>query len=137
MPSVHSWAMLSPLNHIIIDVIFFVLIPLAIVGTRMVWRMSKEVTSEDWPVIQGRCTFAGIEYKDGHYELRVLYTYKVPQEKFPGCGVFYKDFFDQSAANRWANVLRDKEFPVHYNANQPDKSNLMSAELESIVDRLN
>jgi hypothetical protein len=100
----------------------------------MVWRISKEVNSEDWPVIQGKCTFAGVEYKDGHYELRILYSYQLPTEKFPGCGAFHKDFFDPAAANLWAKTLNEKEIPVHYNADKPDKSNLMASDLRSIVE---
>ena len=101
----------SVLKHVSFDVLYFIVLPLAIVGVRMVWRMSKEVNSEDWPVIQGKCTFAGVEYKDGHYELRILYSYQLPTEKFPGCGAFHKDFFDQAAANLWAKTLNEKEFP--------------------------
>jgi len=124
----------SLLRHVSFHIFYYVLVPLAIVGVRILWRMFKKVKSEDWPVINGKCTFTGVEYKDGHYELRVLYSYQLPTEKFPGCGAFHKDFLNQASANLWAEVLKEKEIPVHYKADQPDKSNLMDSDLKSIVE---
>jgi hypothetical protein len=37
----------------------YVLVPLALVGVRILWRFFKEVNSEDWPVIQGNARLRG------------------------------------------------------------------------------
>jgi hypothetical protein len=113
----------------------YVLLPLALVGVRILWRFFKEVNSEDWPIIHGKCTFAGVENKENHHELKILYSYKLPTEKWASCGAFHKDFFNQTTANQWAKALNEKEIPVHYHPNNPDKSNLMDSDLQAIVEQ--
>lgn len=119
----------------VIRVTFYVLAPLALFGVRTLWRFFKEVKSEDWPVIQGKCTFAGVEDKDNRHELKVLYSYKLPTEKWASCGAFHKDFFNRTTANLWAKALNERDIPIHYHPNNPDKSNLMDSDLQSIVEQ--
>ena len=113
----------------------YVLVPLALVGVRILWRFFKEVNSEDWPVIQGKCTFAGVEDKGEYQQVKILYSYKLPTEKSASCGAFHKDFFNQTTANHWAKALNEKEIPVRYHPDNPDKSNLMDADLQLIVEQ--
>ena len=93
----------------------------------------QTVNSEDWPAIQGKCTFAGVTKKEGVYELKVLYSYKLATEKFYICGEFYKDFFNEAQANQWAQALQEMDIPIHCHPSTPEKSILWVEDLESIV----
>lgn len=123
----------SILTRVSIRTVFYVLVPAAIVGTRVAWRFFKQVNSEDWPAIQGKCTFAGVTNKDGSYQLKVLYSYKLANEKFATCGEFYKDFFNAEQANQWAHELHETDIPIHHHPNDPEKSILWISDLESLV----
>jgi len=109
------------------------LVPLVAVGVRIAWRFFKQLHSDDWPAIQGKCTFAGVTNKENRYELKILYSYKLATEKFASGGEFCKDFFNEEQANRWAKALREMNIPIHYHPNKPEKSILWDSDLEFIV----
>ena len=111
----------------------YILVPLAIMGIRMAWRFFKQLNSDDWPAIQGKCTFAGVTHKENRYELKLLYSYKLATEKYATGGEFYKDFFKEEQANRWAEALREKSIPIHHHPSKPEKSILWDSDLEFIV----
>ena len=123
----------SILMRISIRTVLWFIVPLTAVAIRVVWRFFKQVNSEDWPAIQGKCTFAGVTKKEGVYELKVLYSYKLATEKFPICREFYKDFFNENQATNWAQALQEMDIPIHCHPSNPEKSILWVEDLESIV----
>jgi hypothetical protein len=123
----------SILARVSIRTVLCVSVPAAIAGTRIAWRFFKQVNSEDWPAILGKCTFAGVTKKENVYELKVLYSYNLATGKFPTCGEFYKDFFNAEQANQWARLLQEMDIPIHHHPSDPEKSILWVSDLESIV----
>jgi hypothetical protein len=111
----------------------YVVVPASVVGIRVVWHFLKQLNSDDWPIIQGKCTFAGVEENDNQIQLKVLYCYQLPTEKYPTCAAYYKDFFNRDDAQQWAKALHERDVPVHYNPRNPDKSNLSDSDLQSLV----
>ena len=97
------------------------------------WHAYLHRRSEHWPSVYGTCTLAGVNKDNDRFDLKVLYSYHAPGERYADAGEFHKDFTDEVEAGRWADGLTEKAIPVRYNPTKSGQSILWDSELEGVV----
>ncbi|HUM06966.1 MAG TPA: DUF3592 domain-containing protein [Terriglobales bacterium] len=103
---------------------------LVLAGVQKLWRSYRLSRSQTWPLTHG--TTLRSESEDG--KLKVFYSYGVGESSFQG--EFEKKFRDTSEAEWWAEALTKKQVAVHYDPNNPQRSELWESDLMPIVQSL-
>ncbi len=95
------------------------------------WRSFRLTQSQTWPVTYGRILRSDATEKNKTLQLNAFYSYRVGEESYQG--KFEKKFRDEAEAQLWADALREKQIPVHYDREKPTRSQLWDSDLVPIV----
>jgi hypothetical protein len=95
------------------------------------WRSFRLTQSQTWPVTYGRILRSEASDKNKTLRLKVFYSYRFGEESYQG--EFEKKFRDEAEAQWWADALREKQIPVHYDPEKPTRSQLWESDLVPIV----
>lgn len=103
---------------------------LGLAAIQRMWRSYRLSQSQTWPVTHGNTLRA--EAEEG--KLKLFYIYRVGENSFQG--EFEKKFRDETEAQWWADALSKKQVVVHYDPDNPKRSQLWESDLLPIVQSL-
>jgi hypothetical protein len=106
-------------------------VALTLAAIQKSWRSFRMAQSQTWPVTYGRVLRSEAPEKNKTLQLKVFYSYRVGEESYQG--EFEKKFRDEAEAQWWADALREKQIPVHYDPVKPTRSQLWESDLVPIV----
>lgn len=108
-----------------------VAVAVALAAIQKGWRSYRLTQSQTWPLTYGRILRSEAPEKNKTFRLKVFYSYRVGEESYQG--EFEKKFRDDAEAQLWADALREKQIPVHYDPEKPGGSQLWESDLVPIV----
>jgi len=106
-------------------------VALALAAIQKGWRSYRMAQSQTWPVTYGRILRSEASEKNKALRLKLFYSYRVGEESYQS--EFEKKFREQTEAQLWADALREKQFPVHFDSEKPARSQLWDSDLVPIV----
>jgi uncharacterized protein DUF3592 len=106
-------------------------VAVALAAIQKGWRSFRMAQSQTWPITYGRIVRSDAPEKNKTFGFKVVYSYRVGEESYQG--EFEKNFRDEAEAHWWADALRDKQIPVHYDPEKPARTQLWESDLVPIV----
>ena len=97
------------------------------VGFRKLRRRAQEGRAAGWPVTDATILTAQVKPGDGHW---VLVEYRYYVRDAYRYGKFSRHFRRETPAQAFAAAVQHLHVPVHYSANNPDRSVLIERDLQ-------
>jgi hypothetical protein len=91
-------------------------------------RKRKNEIAEGWPSVEGTIQFVDVSpiFDTTNFRATLTYSYFAGEYR---SGKFTQDFYSEESANKFAQPMKDKKVPIHYNPKDPDKSVLEDADV--------
>jgi hypothetical protein len=96
------------------------------------WHRRTQKIALEWPSIEGCVQFVSVApiTDSSSYSATLEYSYFVEEYR---SGSYSQEFPSEEEANNFAQGMKDKRIPIHYNPRDPDKSVLEDEDVDGLA----